>query len=82
MSILIWCIVQTIVCPMFIMFLRVLITIIVDVASRPNVDSSTNTIEGLATNSTAIVRPFPCSVDKRQREVDQQVHLLVEFLES
>ncbi|KAG2729217.1 hypothetical protein I3760_01G238900, partial [Carya illinoinensis] len=36
----------------------------VDLASRPVVGSSINTIEGFATSSTAMVSLFRCSVDR------------------
>ena len=64
MSMLGWWIVHTIVRPVFTIFLTVLITIAAALASNPDVGSSMNTIEGLATSSTAIVNLFRCSVDK------------------
>ncbi|KAK6789427.1 hypothetical protein RDI58_013226 [Solanum bulbocastanum] len=45
------------------MLRTVLITIAAALASNPDVGSSMNTIEGLATSSTAIVSRFLCSVD-------------------
>ncbi|KAH0467772.1 hypothetical protein IEQ34_002805 [Dendrobium chrysotoxum] len=44
--------------------LDVLITIDADLASSPEVGSSINIMEGLETNSTAIVSRLRCSVDK------------------
>ena len=64
MSMLGWCIVHTIVRPVFTIFLTVLITIAADLASNPVVGSSIKTIDGFATNSTAMVNLFLCSVDK------------------
>ena len=64
MSMLGWWIVHTIVRPVFTIFLTVLITMAAALASKPDVGSSMNTIEGLATSSTAIVNLFRCSVDK------------------
>jgi len=59
-----WWIVQTTVRPVSTVFLTVLITIAAALASRPEVGSSMNIIDGLATSSTAIVNLFLCSVDK------------------
>ncbi|GER52402.1 putative endonuclease or glyc s in 277 species: Archae - 0 [Striga asiatica] len=55
--------VQTTVLPVSTVFLTVLITIAAARASRPEVGSSMNIIEGFATSSTAIVNLFLCSVD-------------------
>ncbi|KAJ0624935.1 hypothetical protein HanIR_Chr01g0048421 [Helianthus annuus] len=55
--------VQTMVRPVLTIFLTVLITMAAARASSPEVGSSINTIEGFATNSTAIVNLFLCSVD-------------------
>ena len=63
MSMLGWWIVQTIVLPVLTIFLTVLMTIAAARASNPDVGSSINTIDGLATSSMAIVRRFRCSVD-------------------
>nr|GLL21192.1 hypothetical protein MA16_Dca005722 [Ipomoea trifida] len=46
------------------MFRTVLITIAAALASRPEVGSSMKMIEGLATNSTAMVSLFRCPVDR------------------
>jgi hypothetical protein len=54
---------QTTVRPVLTVFLTVRITIAAARASRPEVGSSMNIIEGLATSSTAIVSLFLCSVD-------------------
>ncbi|PKU77890.1 hypothetical protein MA16_Dca005722 [Dendrobium catenatum] len=59
-----WCIVHTTVLPVSTVFLTVLITMAAALASSPEVGSSINIIEGLATSSTAIVNLFRCSVDK------------------
>ncbi|GER36588.1 solute carrier family 2 [Striga asiatica] len=55
--------VHTTVLPVSTVFLTVLITIAAALASSPDVGSSMNIIEGLATNSTAIVSLFLCSVE-------------------
>lgn len=58
-----WCIVQTTVLPVSTVFRTVRMTIAAARASSPDVGSSMNIIEGLATSSTAIVSRFLCSVD-------------------
>ncbi|KAF7817222.1 Coatomer subunit beta-1 [Senna tora] len=62
-SILGWWIVQTTVRPVSTVFLTVLITIAAALASRPEVGSSMNIIDGFATSSTAIVSLLRCSVE-------------------
>ncbi|KAL0907284.1 hypothetical protein M5K25_021684 [Dendrobium thyrsiflorum] len=64
MSILGWWIVQTAVLPMLTIFLTARMTVAAALASRPDVGSSINIIDGFATSSTAIVSRFLCSVDK------------------
>ncbi|PKA53769.1 hypothetical protein AXF42_Ash020690 [Apostasia shenzhenica] len=59
-----WWIVHTTVLPVLTVFLTVLITIAAALASSPDVGSSMNIIEGLATSSTAIVNLLRCSIDK------------------
>lgn len=56
--------VQTTVLPVSTTFLTALITIAAALASKPEVGSSMNMMEGLATSSTAIVSRLRCSVDK------------------
>ncbi|KAJ4763861.1 PDR8 [Rhynchospora pubera] len=51
------------VCPVSTVLLTVLITLAAALASSPDVGSSMNMIDGLATNSTAIVSLFLCSTD-------------------
>ncbi|KAK2976353.1 hypothetical protein RJ640_014184 [Escallonia rubra] len=55
---------MTTVRPVSTVFLTVRITIAAALASSPDVGSSMKMIEGLATNSTAIVSLFLCSVDR------------------
>jgi len=64
MSMLGWWMVHTTVLPVSTVFLTVLITIAAALASKPEVGSSINIIEGFATSSTAIVSRFLCSVDR------------------
>lgn len=59
-----WWMVHTTVRPVSTIFLTALITIAAALASKPEVGSSMNMIEGLATSSTAIVSRLRCSVDK------------------
>ncbi|KAL0923384.1 hypothetical protein M5K25_007438 [Dendrobium thyrsiflorum] len=59
-----WWIVQTTVRPVSTVFLTVLMTIAAARASKPVVGSSMKIMEGLATNSTAIVSLFRCSADR------------------
>ncbi|PKU67855.1 hypothetical protein MA16_Dca019381 [Dendrobium catenatum] len=56
--------VHTTVRPVFTVFLTVRITIAAALASRPDVGSSMKMMDGFATNSTAIVSLFLCSVDR------------------
>ena len=63
-SILGWWIVQITVLPVSTMFFAALITIAAALASKPDVGSSINIIDGLETSSTAIVSRLRCSVDK------------------
>ncbi|KAM3688046.1 hypothetical protein ACJW31_10G120900 [Castanea mollissima] len=56
--------VQSTVRPVSTVFLTVLITIAAALASRPEVGSSMNIIDGLATSSTAIVSLLRCSVER------------------
>lgn len=55
---------QAIVLPVLATFLTARITMAAALASNPVVGSSKKIMEGLATNSTAIVSLFRCSVDK------------------
>ncbi|KAK3012422.1 hypothetical protein RJ639_011448 [Escallonia herrerae] len=55
---------KTTVRPVSTVFLTVRITIAAALASSPDVGSSMKMMEGLATNSTAIVSLFLCSVDR------------------
>lgn len=64
MSILGWWMVQTTVLPVATTFFTALITIAAARASKPEVGSSINMIDGLATSSTARVNRLRCSVDK------------------
>lgn len=64
MSMLGWWMVQTTVLPVSTTFFTALITIAAARASKPEVGSSMNMMEGFATSSTAIVSRFRCSVDK------------------
>lgn len=64
MSMLGWWMVQTTVLPVSTTFFTARITIAAALASKPEVGSSINIIDGLETSSTAIVRRFRCSVDK------------------
>ena len=64
MSMLGWWMVQTTVLPVSTTFFTARITIAAALASKPEVGSSINMIDGLATSSTAIVNRFRCSVDK------------------
>nr|GLL21186.1 hypothetical protein AXF42_Ash020690 [Ipomoea trifida] len=59
-----WWIVHTIVLPVSTTFRIVVMMIAEALASRPVVGSSMNTMEGLATSSTAIVSLFRCPVDR------------------
>ena len=63
MSMLGWWMVQTTVRPVSTVFLTVHITTAAALASRPVVGSSMKRMEGLATNSTATVSLFLCSVE-------------------
>lgn len=63
MSVLGWCMVQTTVRPVLTVFLTVRMTMAAALASSPEVGSSMKIIDGFATNSTAIVSLFLCSVD-------------------
>ena len=58
-----WWIVQTMVRPVSATFFTALITMAAALASSPVVGSSMKMIDGFATNSTAIVSRFLCSVD-------------------
>ncbi|KAH0448685.1 hypothetical protein IEQ34_022485 [Dendrobium chrysotoxum] len=58
-----WWIVQTTVLPVSTILLIARITIAAARASKLDVGSSKNIIDGLATNSTAIVKRFRCSID-------------------
>ncbi|KAK3015865.1 hypothetical protein RJ639_006553 [Escallonia herrerae] len=55
---------QTTVRPVSTVFLTVRMTIAAALASSPDVGSSMKMIEGLATNSTAMVSLFLCSVER------------------
>ena len=59
-----WWIVHTTVLPVSTVFLTVLITIAAALASRPEVGSSMNIIDGFATSSVAIVSLLRCSVER------------------
>ncbi len=63
MSILGWWMVHTTVLPVSTVLRTVRITIAAALASNPEVGSSMNMMEGLATSSTATVSRFLCSVD-------------------
>lgn len=56
--------VQTTVLPVSATFFTARMTIAAALASRPEVGSSINIMEGLATSSTAIVSRFLCSVER------------------
>ena len=56
--------VQTTVLPVSTVFRTVLITIAAALASRPEVGSSMNIMEGFATSSTAMVILLRCSVER------------------
>ena len=64
MSMIGWWMVYTIILPVSTVFLTVLITIAAALASNPEVGSSMKSMEGLATNSTAIVSLLHCSVER------------------
>lgn len=64
MSILGWCIVHTTVRPVSTVFRTVRMTMAAARASNPLVGSSMKIMEGLDTNSTAIVNRFLCSVER------------------
>jgi len=64
MSMLGWCIVQTVVLPVATTFFTARITTAAARASKPDVGSSINIIDGLETSSTAMVSLLRCSVDK------------------
>ncbi|KAL0927350.1 hypothetical protein M5K25_001512 [Dendrobium thyrsiflorum] len=64
MSMLGWWMVQITVLPISAIFFTARMTIAADLASTPDVGSSMNKIDGLATSSTAIVSRLRCSVDK------------------
>ena len=55
--------VQTTVLPVSTTFFTALITIAAALASKPEVGSSINMMDGLATSSTAMVSLLRCSVD-------------------
>lgn len=59
-----WCMVQTTVRPVSATFFTARMTIAADLASRPDVGSSMNIIDGLETSSTATVSRLRCSVDR------------------
>lgn len=63
MSMLGWWMVQTVVLPVATTFFTTRMTIEAALASKPDVGSSINIIDGLETSSTAIVSLFCCSVD-------------------
>lgn len=58
-----WWIVHTVVLPVATIFFTVRITTAAALASKPEVGSSMNIMEGFETSSTAIVSLFLCSVD-------------------
>lgn len=59
-----WWMVQTIVLPVSATFFAARTTIAAALASKPDVGSSMNIIDGLETSSTAIVSLLRCSVDR------------------
>lgn len=64
MSMLGWWMVQATVRPVLTVFLTTLMTIAAALASRPEVGSSMNSMEGFATSSTAMVSLFLCSTER------------------
>lgn len=67
MSILGWWIVQTVVLPVATTFFTARMTMAAALASKPDVGSSMNIMEGLETSSTAMVSLFRCSVERPLR---------------
>lgn len=59
-----WWMVHTTVLPVSAIFFTARMTIAAALASRPDVGSSINIMDGLETSSTAIVNRFRCSVDR------------------